>query len=112
MHSDRHARGMSNCQVLFFGDYMKVWFDLIMQGVKMYVLFVADFILTLKKQLDLPLKCMRLKPFGVNIGSFLRFEHSRRAQTRADQLGWGNNSKNEFLISKTKSAPRIICIFI
>ena len=46
MHSDRHARG----GVKFPGEdiFMKVWLDFMVQGVEIYVIFVADLFLTLK----------------------------------------------------------------
>ena len=44
--------GVSNCQLKifwwFFLLFMKVWLDFIVQGVELYVIFVADFIFNFK----------------------------------------------------------------
>ena len=53
MHSDRHARGGVKLPgedfLVIFLLFMKVWLDFMVQGVELYVIFVADFFFNLKK---------------------------------------------------------------
>ena len=52
MHSDRHARGVIKFPgeefLVIFLLFMKVWTDFMVQGVELYVIFVADFIFNIK----------------------------------------------------------------